>query len=53
MLGVLGVFEAVVGGGHGWHSKVVMIILGVFGLFLHGLRGRNNPLPRDLGFSLK
>jgi len=46
-------FEAVVGGGYGWYSKAVMIVLGVLGLLLHGARGRYNPLPRDLGFSLK
>jgi len=46
-------FESVAGGGYGWHSKAVMIVLGILGLFLHGLRGRYNPLPRDLGFSLK
>jgi len=46
-------FEAVMGEGYGWYSKAVMIVLGVFCLFLHGLRGRYNPLPRDLKFSLK
>jgi len=35
------------------YSKAVMIVLGVLGLFLHGARGRYNPLPRDWGFSLK
>ena len=46
-------FEAAVGGGYGWYSKAVMIVLGFLGLLLHRARGRYNPLPRDLGFSLK
>jgi len=40
------------GGGYGWYSKTVMIILGLAGLALHGLKGRYSPLPRNLARSL-
>ncbi|RLE58239.1 MAG: hypothetical protein DRJ35_08260 [Thermoprotei archaeon] len=46
-------FEAVLGNGYGWYSKSVMIILALLGLVVHGFRGRYNPMPKNLVFSLK
>jgi len=45
--------QAVIGGGYGWYSKAVMILLGVVGVLLHRGDEGFRLAPRDLGFSLK
>ncbi|RLE93410.1 MAG: hypothetical protein DRN04_07045 [Thermoprotei archaeon] len=46
-------FEYLFGGGYGWFSKTVMILLGFIGIFLHRKPREYGLVPRSLKFSLK
>ena len=46
-------FEYLFGGGYGWFSKTVMILLGFAGILFHGKPREYGLVPRSLEFSLK